>query len=186
MPVYFIQAGEDGPIKIGFASDVRKRLRNLRTAAPIPLIPLGYIEGDKKTERRLHAQFQDLRRFGEWFTPAPALMAVVSSAIPFPIRQLRPPMQAPPPLEIPESGRTVRDWLESARRTLLSEIAEFIAERRITETTFGRIAVNDGKFVERLRSGGNMTTGLMTRAHRFICEQQSKATYSSSAPEVAA
>lgn len=60
------------------------------------------------------------------------------------------------------------DHLDAARNSLLAEITAFIAERRITETTFGRLAVNDGKFVERLRSGGNMTTGLMTRAHDFI------------------
>jgi hypothetical protein len=70
---------------------------------------------------------------------------------------------------------TIPQHLDQARRWLLTEISEFIAERRITEKTFGRLAVNDGKFVERLRSGGNMTTELLSRAHDFICAERNKA-----------
>lgn len=68
------------------------------------------------------------------------------------------------------------EYLDAARSSLLTEIGTFIADRRITETTFGRLAVNDGKFVERLRSGGNMTTGLLTRAHEFIVAERSRLT----------
>jgi hypothetical protein len=60
------------------------------------------------------------------------------------------------------------EHLQAARNTLLVEIASFVRERGITETTFGRLAVNDGKFVARLRSTENMTTGLIERAHDFI------------------
>jgi hypothetical protein len=58
--------------------------------------------------------------------------------------------------------------LDAARAGLLTNIAAFIAERGISETTFGRLAVNDGKFVARLRSAENMTDGLIKRAHKFI------------------
>jgi hypothetical protein len=66
------------------------------------------------------------------------------------------------------------EHLEAARAALLNEVAAFIAERNITETTFGRLAVNDGKFVARLRSTGNMTTALIARAHDFISAERSK------------
>lgn len=66
------------------------------------------------------------------------------------------------------------EHLDAARTSLLSDIGAFIADRRITETTFGRLAVNDGKFVERLRSGGNMTTGLLNRAHEFIQAERAR------------
>ena len=68
----------------------------------------------------------------------------------------------------------VPQHLEAARLALLGEIAGFIADRNITETTFGRLAVNDGKFVARLRSTGNMTTGLIAKAHEFISAERSK------------
>lgn len=64
------------------------------------------------------------------------------------------------------------EHLEAARAALLAEIAGFIAERGITETTFGRLAVNDGKFVARLRSTENMTTGLIAKAHDFISAER--------------
>lgn len=67
------------------------------------------------------------------------------------------------------------EHLSAARNSLLAEIGNFIADRRITETTFGRLAVNDGKFVARLRSGGNMTTDLLNKAHRFIEAERARA-----------
>jgi hypothetical protein len=66
------------------------------------------------------------------------------------------------------------EHLEAARASLLAEIGRFLGERNITETTFGRLAVNDGKFVARLRSAGNMTTGLIAKAHDFIRVQRDK------------
>ena len=66
------------------------------------------------------------------------------------------------------------EHLDAARASLLAEIIGFIAERQITEKTFGRLAVNDGKFVARLRSTDNMTTALIAKGHEFICAERSK------------
>lgn len=51
---------------------------------------------------------------------------------------------------------------------LLAEIEDFLSTRKIAETTFGRMAVNDGKFVSRLRSGANMTLSTIDRVRQFI------------------
>jgi hypothetical protein len=61
---------------------------------------------------------------------------------------------------------------------LLIEIEAFLAARRgqpdgMAETTFGRLAVNDGKFVRRLRDGCNMTLATIDRVRQFIGVQQS-------------
>ena len=40
---------------------------------------------------------------------------------------------------------------------LLSEIEDFCRKTNIAESTFGKKAVNDGKFVNRLRSGKSTT-----------------------------
>lgn len=55
-----------------------------------------------------------------------------------------------------------------ARTELLTEIEGFLLTREITETTFGLYAVNDGKFVGRLRRGGNMTINTIDKARAFI------------------
>lgn len=51
---------------------------------------------------------------------------------------------------------------------LLAEIEGFLATRKLAETTFGRKAVNDGKFVGRVRSGAAITTRTVARVREFI------------------
>lgn len=60
------------------------------------------------------------------------------------------------------------------RAALLEEIAAFTAERRMADTTFGRRAVNDGKFVARLRGGGNITFSTADRVREFIRAQRAE------------
>lgn len=63
--VYVIEAGEF--VKIGFAADVEKRLRALRTACPMPLTVIAEIKGTMVTEQKLHRRFAGHRAEGEWF-----------------------------------------------------------------------------------------------------------------------
>ena len=51
---------------------------------------------------------------------------------------------------------------------LLREIVEYCRKAGVAESTFGRFAVNDGKFVNRLREGGRITTATAERVRRFI------------------
>jgi len=52
--------------------------------------------------------------------------------------------------------------------TLLRDIAEYCRNARMAESTFGRLAVNDGKLVSRLRLGGRITTDTAERVRAFI------------------
>jgi len=54
---------------------------------------------------------------------------------------------------------------------LLAQIEEACRQLKLAQTTFGRRAVNDGKFVSRLRQGGRVTMQTVERVHRFIAEQ---------------
>ena len=68
--IYFIQSGDDGPIKIGQAQDVFRRLSGLQVASPETLKVIGVIEGvSPKHEKRLHRRFAKYRIRGEWFQP---------------------------------------------------------------------------------------------------------------------
>jgi hypothetical protein len=51
---------------------------------------------------------------------------------------------------------------------LLAEISEYCRQARMAETTFGRRAVNDGKFASRLRYGGRVTLDTVERVRSFI------------------
>jgi SAM-dependent methyltransferase len=54
---------------------------------------------------------------------------------------------------------------------LLRDIAEYCRSAGIAESTFGRLAVNDGKLVGRLRLGGRVTTDTVERVRAFIARE---------------
>jgi hypothetical protein len=53
---------------------------------------------------------------------------------------------------------------------LLREISEYCRLTGLAESTFGRRAVNDGKFAARLRNGGRITTRTVDRVRAFIAD----------------
>jgi len=53
-------------------------------------------------------------------------------------------------------------------QTLLQQIEDTCRRLKMAQTTFGRLAVNDGKFVSRLQQGGRTTIQTVERVHRFI------------------
>lgn len=68
--VYFIQAGANGPVKIGFADNVKKRLGELQTGCPHRLALLATIEHNdaRSEESKYHERFSHLRiDKSEWF-----------------------------------------------------------------------------------------------------------------------
>ncbi len=54
---------------------------------------------------------------------------------------------------------------------LLSRIESHCTARGITESTFGRYVVNDGKFVARLKAGGSMTLKTFERVEAALCAE---------------
>jgi hypothetical protein len=65
--IYFIQSGEDGPIKIGLSHDPTKRLPQLQTGNHVDLRLRHVIPGDLGVEQTLHERFEPARIRGEWF-----------------------------------------------------------------------------------------------------------------------
>ncbi len=74
------------------------------------------------------------------------------------------------------------DAMPESRGALVETIAEFCRHNDIAESTFGRRAVNDGKFVARLRDGGRITPETLERISRFMSEHG--ATVPASPPEL--
>lgn len=69
MPVYFIRHGNSGPIKIGRASEVKRRIGQLQTGNPTALQLLGWLvaSNDAAMEKELHEHYSEYRARGEWF-----------------------------------------------------------------------------------------------------------------------
>ena len=57
--------------------------------------------------------------------------------------------------------------------SLLLEISDYCRGVAMAESTFGRLAVNDGKFVGRLRDGAAVTAQTVERVRRFISQDAS-------------
>jgi hypothetical protein len=68
--VYLVQAGTDGPVKIGWARVVARRLGELQGASPVELELRRALDGPPELEAALHGAFAALRLHGEWFEPA--------------------------------------------------------------------------------------------------------------------
>lgn len=77
MSVYFIQAGDHGPIKIGTTKDGNEeaRLQTLQTGCAEDLSLVAVEPGGVDEERRLHERFAEYRLRGEWFRPGVKLAA---------------------------------------------------------------------------------------------------------------
>lgn len=69
MPVYLVQAGGDGPVKIGWTKAVGRRLGELQAASPVELELRGVLDAPPELEAALHRAFARLRLHGEWFQP---------------------------------------------------------------------------------------------------------------------
>ena len=68
MAVYIVgpESG-GGPFKIGYATNVDKRLCQLQTGSPVPLKVVNVLPGSRETEKFLHWVFRGKRSHGEWF-----------------------------------------------------------------------------------------------------------------------
>lgn len=75
--IYFI-GPENGPVKIGFAVNLSKRLRDLELANAYPLKVWASVEASPALEREYHARFAAHRLHGEWFTRCPEIEAEIA------------------------------------------------------------------------------------------------------------
>lgn len=102
--IYFLEAVGLGKVKIGFATDVRTRVRDLKVGCPVPVSLLGCIAGSMQDEQQLHKQFSAYRSHGEWFFLAGEVQDFIRKSIGSDAPQL--------------IGRRVGAWLFQDRKQL--------------------------------------------------------------------
>lgn len=71
--IYFVEASPDSPIKVGWASDIAKRVAALQTAHWQELRVVGQVPGDQPAEAEAHYELRPHRLRGEWFEREAAL-----------------------------------------------------------------------------------------------------------------
>jgi len=76
--IYFIQAGAEGPIKIGITRSLHERFHSLRCANYEKLNIIGVLyDSNFNKERELHKRFSFANIQGEWFTPHSELIEYI-------------------------------------------------------------------------------------------------------------
>lgn len=60
--------------------------------------------------------------------------------------------------------------------SLLTRIDDFLRDSQMAESTFGVAALNDGKFVSRLRGGSGVTVKTIDRVNSYIDAERAKLT----------
>ncbi|WCK55554.1 phage antirepressor N-terminal domain-containing protein [Aneurinibacillus sp. Ricciae_BoGa-3] len=81
--LYFAQAytgeSEKGPIKIGIALDVVKRLKEIRCFCPFQVELLASMTGSVEAKKEVHHRFSNYLIHGEWFEPKQELLYYIES-----------------------------------------------------------------------------------------------------------
>jgi len=77
--VYFIECGEGGPVKVGWARDPRARRKELQVASPYPLKLVGAKPGTVRDERSIHYDLSETRLRGEWFKRSDELEELIKN-----------------------------------------------------------------------------------------------------------
>jgi hypothetical protein len=75
--IYFLQCnGAEGPIKIGQAKYIEKRVSELQIGCPYPLLLIGHawFEDADTAEQEIHEVFRQHRMQGEWFRCCPEIV----------------------------------------------------------------------------------------------------------------
>lgn len=69
--IYFVRSV--GLIKIGYTSNVARRLMDLKNMSASPVHLVVALTGGRELERRLHFALRQFRKHGEWFTFTPEI-----------------------------------------------------------------------------------------------------------------
>src|SRR5499427_1185310 len=73
------------------------------------------------------------------------------------------------------TGMRIEEHHQPAATTsdqILSEIRDYCRATQTAESTFGRLVVNDGKLVSRLRDGAKITTGTLDKVRAYLTERR--------------
>lgn len=78
--VYFIQAGENGPVKIGWSKKITERVAGLQVGNPVKLTILRTVVAEPWVESWFHDEFDELRLQGEWFSFDEKMLSLLAPA----------------------------------------------------------------------------------------------------------
>ena len=127
MPVYLVQAGEGGPVKIGHAEAgaIISRLGTIQTNNHVPLVLMRVLDGDRRLEATLHQHFGHLHLHHEWFAYAPEMEGDLGAPEWLPAATLHKPWpimeKNDPALRTRLSASRKRLWADPTYRQMMAD-----------------------------------------------------------------
>jgi hypothetical protein len=163
MAVYMIQAGKDGPVKIGVGYNPKARLAGMQTSHYETLTIIRLLDGGIGEERILHDRYASLRIRGEWFRFCPTMLGDVG------IPDL--PKQKAGSIDRKELWLGVGPEYNELRNEVRLALFEFLPTSSLSEAAFGLRAASDENLVVRLRQGLWVDEEKLKEALAYICLQ---------------
>lgn len=80
--IYAIRFESNGPVKIGYTSDFRRRLSQYQVGSPAAIQTVALFDGDRTVEAAIHERLSAHRLRGEWFSPAPEVLDHLAAQTP--------------------------------------------------------------------------------------------------------
>jgi hypothetical protein len=148
MAVYFIRAGENGPVKIGRAKNPSQRMAILQTSHWQELRLMRAIEGRASLESALHRHYRGLHIRGEWFAFCPTMASIEAGDVGHLI--------------------TSAPVLCAAMAEFLGEVEAHLERTKTKASAFGKRALGDPGFVANLRRGREPRWSTAQRVRAFI------------------
>lgn len=132
--IYFIQAEDGGPIKIGTTARLTVRLKELCKEAGDGLRVLAVIDGSYQEESKLHRRFVHLRGVGEWFEPGDDLLGfIVANGREWDGGDDDPVAQVKIASEVVRDARIVAAYRETTLAEYLSELVRPLVARDLEQ-----------------------------------------------------
>lgn len=75
--IYFVSSQATNTVKIGYSSNLPKRFIDLQTSSSTQLMLILRFRGNRATERQIHEQLKEHRKFGEWFADGPDVETLI-------------------------------------------------------------------------------------------------------------
>jgi hypothetical protein len=79
--IYFIQIGDDGPIKVGFSQNPQRRLITLQSSHYERLHLIGLKEGSRFEEANVQARLERFALGHEWYAAVPEVFAEIDEPV---------------------------------------------------------------------------------------------------------
>lgn len=150
--IYFIQAGSDGPVKVGCSMRPDVRLSELQAGSAEELRLVGQIEGGLEKERWLHGVLRKWHLRGEWFRGDAELLAL---------------LKQPDLLEALWSAESAADRAASSEAEL-RKLEQLLRERTHLRAAHDRLREENGVLRQELESARREASRERSRVEGWI------------------